>query len=265
MDNWPLIECVPLNTSHIKKGQVFASGPFYVRRVFGNDTILLSELWGLARVSPTFGLGEIVPSRATWDVHGILYQDCLSLATSEIVSLEERHGLVFCTIRTETTAALGSRLLLRAVDEVLLSRYCRKPFFKEPVPRYVEPFLLKNPLYDNERIVPADSRAVRLGTEKEDDLYANDSYAKACGFEHALPEFVTYMDWAYHAVQESRWFLNGGPITIQLTKVLPLYRGETVRVITHREGEEELQVLFINKDGAVRVTAVAEPLGCAHL
>lgn len=264
MDNWPLIECVPLNTSHIKKGQVFESGVFYVRGVFGDDdAILPSKLWGLAQVSPTFGLGEIVPSRSTWDLYGNGRPERPLLAASKITSLEEKHGLIFCTARTETIDALSGRLLLRTIDEVLLSRYCKKPFFREPAPQYVEPFRLKNPLYNNERIVLADSVTAR--PEKEDNIHTDDSYAKACGFQHALPEFVTYMDWAYNAVQESRWFMNNGPITIRLTMVLPLYRGETVRVITNREGEEQLHIRFLNKDGAERVMAVAEPLGCAHL
>lgn len=261
--DWPSIECAPLSTSRVRVGQVFESGAFYLRRAFiDNDPILLSELWGLRRASPTFGLNETVPSKSAWDVYGTGRLECPLLSTSEIMSLEEKYGLVFCTMRTETIDALSSRLLLRTTDEMLLSRYCRKPFFIESHPQHVESFLLKNPIYDKEYTVFVDSETVRAG---EESSIHTDSYAKSCGFKSALPKFVTYIDRIHHAIQESGWFLKNEPITIQLTKALPLYHSETVRVITHRNGEEELRVLFLNKDGAVRVTAVATPLGRAHL
>lgn len=264
MDSWPSIECAPLGTSRVRVGQVFESGAFYLKRAFiDNDPILLSELWGLKRVSPTFGLSEVVPSRVTWDAYGIGRPEYPLLATSEIMSLEEKYGLIFCTMRTETINASSGRPLLRTTDELLLSHYCRKPFFiEESHPQHVESFLLKNPIFYGEYTVSVDSETVRAG---EENSIHTDSYAKSCGFKSALPKFATYIDRIHHAIQKSGWFLKYEPIRIRLTKALPLYHGEVVRVITHREGEEELHVLFLDKDGAVRVTAVATPLGRAHL
>lgn len=276
------VEYTPLSTENLKVGQVFESGVFFIRQASHDKAVaalleslaekprgianylLPGELWWWARaLSPTFGrLNEVLLSKTTWDIHDTMSPESLLFARTKVLSFEERHGLVFCTTQTETRALIDGSLLLRAVDEVLLAHDCKKPFFSEPSPRHVFPFLLANPRYDNEHTV-----YFRWSWDESDwkNNIHTDSYARECGFESGLPEFVTYMDWAYHAVEGSGWFVDNEPITIQLTKVLPLYRGETVRVITNREGEEQLHIRFLNKDGAERVVAVAEPLGRAHL
>lgn len=276
------VEYTPLCSANIKIGQIFESKIFTVRQTSHDKTtvalmgslaqkprgitkrLLPGELWGWARaLSPTFGrLNEVVLSRAMWDIHGTANPSALLFSRTKILSLGERHGLVFCTTQTETFTLDNEMLLLSAVDEVLLAHDCnKKPFFSEPPPRYVFPFLLVNPRYDNEHTVYF--RWSWNESEWKNNIHT-DSYARECGFKNALPEFVVYMDWIYHAVEESRWFLNKEPITIQLTKVLPLYRDETVRVITNRGGEEYLHIRFLNKEGAERVTAVAAPLGRLH-
>lgn len=278
------VEYTPLSASRIKVGQVFHSGNYVIRQashdkavaalfesVAGGqlpwyrkirDGLLSSELWGWARaLSPTFGrLNEVVLSKATWEICDGEFPGRMLYATTEVMSIEERHGLVFCTMQTETFATDG-KLLLRAVDEVLLAHDCKKPFFKEPSPRFAESFLLANTRYD-------DVHTVYFRWPWDESVWKNnihtDQYAIECGFERGLPEFVTYMDWIEYAVDESNWF-SPAAITVQLVKVLPLYHGEKARVVTYRNGENGLHVLFLNKDGAERVRAVVTQLVCAHL
>lgn len=267
------VEYTPLSASYLKVGQVFQSGSYVIQQASHDKTVaalcgsvagsqspwrklrdglLSSELWGWARaLSPTFGrLNEVLLSKATWEICGGEFPERTLCATTKVMSFEERHGLVFCTMQTETFATSG-RVLLRAVDEVLLAHDCQKPFFKEPPSRFAEPFLLASTRYN-------DVHTVYFRWPWDESVWKNnihtDSYARECGFERGLPEFVTYMDWIEYAVDESNWF-SPASITVQLVKVLPLYHGEKVRVVTCRDGRN-LHVLFLNENGAERVKAV---------
>jgi hypothetical protein len=217
--------------------------------------LLPSELWAMARVlSSVFGrLNELVLARTAWAMHGTTAPGA-PLQARTVVGRIRKGRMPICTTHTDTFTESGVPLV-HAVDDILLTHDCAKPFF-------VERSIASPPAGD-----PLLYRAVhRVYCRFEWDplIWVNnihtDEYARQCGFDRGLPEFPVYMDWIYHAAVQAGW-LRGGPFSIKLRKILPIYTGDVVEVIAYQDGDS-LQVRFL-KDGADRLVATvaggAEP------
>lgn len=217
-------------------------------------TLLPSEHWGLARVlCRTFGrLNEVAIGGAAWEIFGLAEVGATLRSRARIVATSSKRGLAFCDTLHETFDAGTDRLLIRCRDRMILTHDCEKPFFFEPEP--VVPEVPAQLLYDNRHIVY--HRYPWPASLWENNIHVDD-YAQLCGFERGLPEFVTYMDWIYHVATQSGWPTDR-PFSIRFLKILPMYLGDTPRVVAWAEGDA-LQVRFL-KDGEERVCARLAPL-----
>jgi len=216
--------------------------------------LLPSERWAWARVMCTeFGrLNEVALARSRWEIYAPAMAGEPLYARSTIVESVRKGALAFCNGITETRNAEGT-LLIRCHDGIILTHDCEKPFFFEPEPVKAEiPDALA---YRNIHTVY--HRYPWKPTDWDNNIHV-DEYAQSCGFKSGLPEFITYMDWIYHAVSESGW-RDGRPYSIQLNRVLPIYLGEKIEVVAWPAGSG-LQVRFLS-DGFERVTATVDRLG----
>jgi hypothetical protein len=190
--------------------------------------LLPSELWAMARVfSQSFGrLNEVGLARSVWRIFGSVEPTSSLTATATVLAKIPRERVALCATRTDTCDAMGN-LLMRADDKVVMAHDCKKPFFVEPPP--VSPSLPHSVLYRNRHTV-----YFRYGWDPA--VWSNnihvDEYARLCGFERALPEFVVYMDWIYHAAVQCGW-VSDGPFSISLHKILPMYLGERIDVVAY--------------------------------
>jgi hypothetical protein len=268
------VEYVPMSRTNMKAGDAFDDVTYRLRESSHAKTLeglinslpdsgrsevhysslLPSEHWGLARVlCRTFGrLNEVAIGGAAWDIFGLAEIGSTLRSRARILGTSWKRGLAFCDTLHETFDADSDRLLLRCRDRMILTHDCTKPFFFEPEPVVTE--LPAELLYDRRHVVyhryPWDPSLW------ENNIHVDD-YAQACGFARGLPEFVTYMDWIYHIAMQSAW-QEGRPLSIKFQKVLPMYLGDSPRVVSWAEGDC-LQVRFL-KDGEERVVAKVLPL-----
>lgn len=268
------VEYVPMSLSNLEPGALFEQVTFRLREsshwktVDGlinslqdagpveksYSTLLPSEHWGLARVlCRTFGrLNEVAVGGAAWDIFGLAEVGASLRSQARIVGTSSKRGLAFCDTLHETFDAETDRLLIRCRDRMILTHDCVKPFFFEPEP--VVPELPGQLLYDNRHVVY--HRYPWEPSLWENNIHV-DEYAQLCGFARGLPEFVTYMDWIYHTATQSGWPTDS-PFSIRFQKILPMYLGDSPRVVSWAEGDA-LHVRFL-KEGAERVVAKLLPL-----
>lgn len=268
------VEYIPMSLSNLKPGTDYEEVSFrlkessHAKTVDGlinslldyrphkeiYSTLLPSEHWGLARVlCQTFGrLNEVAIGGAAWDIFGLADVGSTLRSRARIVGTSSKRGLAFCDTMHETFEAETGRLLIRCHDRMILTHDCVKPFFIEPEP--VVPELPAQLLYDNRHKVY--HRYPWPASLWENNIHVDD-YAQLCGFARGLPEFVTYMDWIYHTARQSGWNTDR-PFSIKFQKVLPMYLGDTARVVSWTEGDA-LQVRLL-KEGAERVVARLLPI-----
>lgn len=216
--------------------------------------LLPSERWAWARVMCTeFGrLNEVALARSRWEIFAPAAPGETLFARSRINETVRKGPLAFCNGTTETRNTAGE-VLIRCHDGIILTHDCEKPFFFEPHSLRAEaPDMLA---YRNIHTV---YHRYPWQPELWDNNIHVDDYAQLCGFKSGLPEFITYMDWIYHAVSETGWH-TGRPFFIQLDRVLPIYLGDKIEVVAWSDGSG-LQVRFW-RDGFERVAAHVGPLG----
>ncbi len=221
---------------------------------YDDRTLLPSEQWGFARVlCRTFGrLNEVALGASQWELYRFASIGDTLRSRTWITGTSSRRGLAFMDAVTETFHDPSGFLLQRCHDRLILTHDCTKPFFAEPKP--VAPALPDGLLYDNKHTVyhryPWDPGVW------QNNIHV-DEYAQLCGFAGALPEFVTYMDWVFHVAKCSRTSIDR-PFTIKLQKVLPMYLGESMRLVSWQD-DNRLQVRFL-KGEMERVIARVAPL-----
>lgn len=268
------VEYIPMSLSNLKEGDVYDDVTFYLQEKSHGKTIsglmqslerrpsdespytalMPSEHWGFARVlCQSFGrLNEVALGGSTWDVFGLAELGSVLRSSTRVIGTSSKRGLAFFDALTETFDADSGRLLMRCRDRLILTHDCVKPFFFEPKP--VRPSLPEKLLYENRHTVyhryPWDPSIW------ENNIHV-DEYAQLCGFAGALPEFVTYMDWVYHAAIQSNWPMDR-PFTMKLQKILPMYLGESMRIVSWTDGDS-MQVRFLKGDEE-RVVAQVVPL-----
>lgn len=268
------VEYIPMSINNLREGDEYESVTFQLKERSHGKTVsglinsldhrpddesaytklMPSEHWGFARVlCQSFGrLNEVALGGSTWDVFGLADLGTALRSGTRVIGTSSKRGFAFFDALTETHEVASGRLLMRCRDRLILTHDCVKPFFFEPKP--VVPTIPDELLYDNRHVVyhryPWDPSLW------ENNIHV-DEYAQSCGFAGALPEFVTYMDWVYHAATQSQWPLDR-PFTMKLTKVLPMYLGESMRIVSWSDGDA-MQVRFLKGD-MERVVARVTPL-----
>ena len=200
--------------------------------------LLPSEMWGMARVfSSYFGrLNEIAVSRTKWQIYGTAKPNEELTAQSKVVSLDSKRGLSFATAETTTVNKAG-KLLLRCMDELILLHGINTPFYQE---RREEAEIPSNPTYQKTRRVCF--RHVWDNGKWINNIHT-DKFAQQFGYERGLPEFIMYMDWIFLSQLERRGEKSYHNTTIDILKILPVYKGDIVKV-TATEGVQHSMVQF---------------------
>ncbi len=197
-----------------------------------------SEVWGWARVfSAYFGrLNEAAVSRATWGIYGTAFPDQKLKAKSRVITVQTRNNLHFATAETITENENGT-MLLRSLDELLLLHDVNSPFYQERAKETIPP---ENPTYDR-------TRRVYFRYDWDNGKWLNnihtDQYAQGFGYERGLPEFIMYMDWIFLSQLEQFGEEAYSGRTINLQKILPIYKNEIIR-ITETRGAQHSTVQF---------------------
>lgn len=242
------VEYIPLSQSNLKVGMKFGPIEFEVKKESHEKSVRLleqsdlrgttnikhpfllpSEIWAWARVlSPYFGrLNEVVVSGAKWKLVGTAKPGEKLKAQSMVVKIEKRNDLPFATMVTETRNLKG-KLLLHSTDEVLLLHDVDRAFYSERNKAYERP---ANPL-------SMFSKKVYHRYNWDPNVWKNnehtDAYAQKFGYERGLPEFITYMDNCFAAIlmlEGKRAYKR----TLNLQKVLPIYKDEKVDIFVEKE------------------------------
>ncbi len=197
-----------------------------------------SEMWAYARIFSTyFGrLNEIAVSRTTWRILGKALPGQKLTARSKVTNTQTRNNLPFATAETVTQDVTG-KTLIHCVDELLLLHDVDFPFYQE---RAKETPLPKNPTYER-------MRKVYFRHMWDNGKWINnihtDEYARRFGYERGLPEFIMYMDWIFLSQLEPYGERAYSNTTIELRKILPIYKDETIK-ITGNEGTQHQVVQF---------------------
>lgn len=251
------IEYTPLSQSNLRVGMEFGPIGFSItQRSHDKSKSLLeesdinrqtrittpqlfpSEMWGMARVfSSYFGrLNELAVSRTTWEIYGTALPDQKLRTKSKVVNVQTRNNLPFATTETTTEDKNGT-LLLRSLDELLLLHDVHDLFYKERAKETTPP---DNPAYDR-------TRRVYFRYDWNNGKWLNnihtDEYAQKFGYERGLPEFIMYMDWIFLSQLEQFGKEAYSGRTINLQKILPIYKNEIIR-ITETRGAQHSTVQF---------------------
>ncbi len=251
------IEYIPLSQSNLEVGREFGPIEFSVKQLSHEKSrelleksdlhqqtrittpyLFPSEVWSWARVfSAHFGrLNEAAVSRATWEIYGTALPDQKLRAKSKVIAVQTRNNLPFATAETTTEDKSGT-LLLRSLDELLLLHDVKHTFYQE---RAKETKLPQNPTYDR-------TRRVYFRYDWDNGKWLNnihtDQYAQQFGYERGLPEFIMYMDWIFLSQLEQFGEEAYSGRTINLQKILPIYKNEIIR-ITETRGAQHSTVQF---------------------
>lgn len=214
------------------------------------DFLLPSEMWGFAWVLSTY-LGRLN--------EGILRSvrfegefrakpgDLLYGSTTVLKHWKSLSGLPFVTTRTRVTTDDGMFVSCIEDDILLLNEVRTFPFYRE---RAIEQPMSINPRDHVER------RRVYFRYEWDDGVWERnihtDVFARHCGYERGLPEFICYLDWGLTAVLK-QWPPRG-VIRADFKKTLPLYHGDEFSIVVRRSKEGTV-VRFVRSDHSVRLLA----------
>src|SRR3989344_2561662 len=260
MDTDLPIEYTPLSLSNLDVGVKFGPLEFIVshethekaRRLAEESDInqetrittpylFPSEMWAWARVfSSYFGrLNEVAVSRATWRISGKSLPMQKLTARSKVTNTQIRNNLPFATAESVTQDGSGNTLI-HSVDEILLLHDVHFPFYQE---RAKETPLPENQPYER-------TKRVYFRYAWDNGKWLNnihtDEYARKFGYERGLPEFIMYMDWIFLSQLEPRGENAYDNITIELRKILPIYKDEIIK-ITGDEGAQHQTVQFFRR------------------
>lgn len=225
-------------SSHEKSRQLLEKSDHHQQTRISTPFLYLSEVWGWARVfSAYFGrLNEAAVSRATWEIYGTALPDQKLKAKSKVVNVQTRNNLPFATAETTTEDENGN-LLLKSLDELFLLHDVNYPFYQERAKETIPP---ENLTYDR-------TRRVYFRYDWDNGQWLNnihtDKYAQRFGYERGLPEFIMYMDWIFLSQLEQFGEEAYSGRTINLQKILPIYKNEIIR-ITETRGAQHSTVQF---------------------
>ncbi len=207
------------------------------------DTLLPSEMWGLARVlSNHFGrLNEVAVSRTKWEISNRSWPGYRMKASSRLIKTETRKGLSFALVETETRG-MRSELLMYQLDELMLLHGAPEGFYfeREIVDNLDPNFVVSREVYFRHKWDP---------TIWKNNVHTDD-YAKRFGYEKGLPEFIMYMDCIFDAVyRREQERVNRSVIEVPL--ILPIYEHDKIEVKL-RENLAGYDIRFV-KDKVLRL------------
>ncbi len=228
--------------SHLKTLRLLENSQLNGHEHMHTDLLLPSEIWGWARtLSKYFGrLNAIAVTNSRWEIFGSALADQLLIASTEISNKYIRRGLPYIEAITTTKNEHG-QILLKAKETVLLTSDITAPFYVEKDKPAIH--LPESPIYDVTRKVYF--RHQWNGNEWKNNMHVDD-YAQSFGYKRGLPEFIVYMDWIFMTVFSRLGEMAFNRICIETDKILPIYEGEAIRIVSEKTAPFSYDVRFFN-------------------
>jgi hypothetical protein len=209
--------------------------------------VMPSDLWGQARVLSNYyeRINEALIMKSKWEIFGGAFPNELLCSESVIKGLKTIQNLPFVYLESITKNEKGD-ILIKSLEQMLLLNEVNHRFYEEKL----EASFVKNPDYSCDREVYF--RHIWNENKWKNNIHTK-YFAQKFGFREEIPEFSVYMDWIFLSLENPFEAYNG--TEINLRKILPLYKGDKLRITRQKIQNKEVVRANLKENNSERFVA----------